>query len=145
MAHVSVTVGGRCGCMYFKKLNTNASLHCPPPPFHAAVPVITTPPTNTDLIPGGSTYLDCGVTGLPLPRITWYKTDVLEERRQLPIVGETFVVFTDGIQFSNVVQNDTGVYECVAENVIGRFVANASLRVEGVCVCLSVCVCTRLC
>ena len=76
-------------------------------------------------------FLNCEVTGLPRPQITWYKTDVLGSRRVLPIVGGTFTVHTQGLELHDVERNDTGMYECRVENVLGSTVQTASVRVEG--------------
>ena len=68
---------------------------------------------------------------MPLPQTRWYKTDVLGTRRELPIVGSTFTVHTQGLELHDVGRNDTGMYECRVENVFGSTVQTASVRVEG--------------
>ena len=49
----------------------------------------------------------------------------------LPIVGGTFTVHTQGLELHDVERNDTGMYECQVENVLGSTVRTASVRVEG--------------
>ena len=68
---------------------------------------------------------------MPHPHTRWYKTDVLGTRRELPIVGSTFTVHTQGLELHDVGRNDTGMYECRVENVLGSTVQTASVRVEG--------------
>ena len=68
---------------------------------------------------------------MPRPHTRWYKTDVLGTQRELPIVGSTFTVHTQGLELHDVGRNDTGMYECRVENVLGSTVQTASVRVEG--------------
>lgn len=96
-----------------------------------APPAIIVPPTDTDLAPGGNSFLSCEASGLPLPLPTWYRTSELGIREQLPIRGDTFVVHTQGLQLSGVVREDSGTYECVVDNVLGSDRQSARVRVEG--------------
>ena len=97
-----------------------------------ASPVVVRPPTNTDLEPGEGASIDCAVSGLPNPRIEWFVTDELGERRHLNMtVGEHYVIHTDGLELVGLTQQESGVYECRAENDLGTDTRSARIRVEG--------------
>ncbi|XP_068169089.1 contactin-1a-like isoform X1 [Antennarius striatus] len=69
--------------------------------------------TEKDL---GSDYtMSCTATGKPKPRIRWLKNGVLLDRKEM--------------KFSSLTFNDSGMYQCIAENRHGVIYANAELRV----------------
>ena len=89
-------------------------------------------PSDTDLEPGQGASLDCAVTGLPNPRIEWFVTDELGVERQLETtVGPHHVIHTETLQLVDMTQEESGMYECQAENDLGRDVRSARVRVEG--------------
>lgn len=100
--------------------------------FIAVNPTILTPPRDTDLVPGMETTLDCRISGFPTPHSSWFKTDpVSGQREELGVIGPSHIQLSTGLQLRNVSGNNSGMYECVAENAIGRIVERATVRVEG--------------
>ncbi len=89
-------------------------------------------PSDLDLLPGTSAFLDCQASGFPSPHSTWFKTDFVSgQREELSIVGPTHTQLSMGLQLQGVQGNDTGMYECEVENAFGRRVQQATVRVEG--------------
>ena len=94
-------------------------------------PRITMSPSSLDLAPGTTAFLICVPNGFPQPWTTWFKTDIFGARSQLPNFGTTFTKFSNGLQLHDVGREDSGMYECVAENRLGMMQQNAMVRVEG--------------
>ena len=86
-----------------------------------------------DLAPGTTAFLSCVPNGFPQPWTTWFKTDIFGSRSQLPNFGITFTKFSNGLQLHDVGREDSGMYECVAENRLGSMRQDAMVRVEGEC------------
>lgn len=67
---------------------------------------------------GRKVRLNCSVIGRPLDRIQWLKNglpvDQLEERMRILLLGEQSVLEIDRLH-----EQDTGMYQCVAENELG--------------------------
>ncbi|XP_025828813.1 tyrosine-protein phosphatase Lar isoform X1 [Agrilus planipennis] len=97
----------------------------------AGFPQITqSPATNKVVEIGHSTVLTCSASGIPPPKITWY-------RNMLPIdvKSEPRYSMRDDIpgalQIKNSEEKDQGKYECVAENSVGsEYSKPASLYVK---------------
>lgn len=53
------------------------------------------------------------------------------QRAELGIVGPTHTQLSQGLQLQGVRGNDSGTYECEAENAFGRTMQQATVRVEG--------------
>ena len=100
----------------------------------SAVPVIDKTSSDTDLAPGGGTFLYCTVTGLPNPRIDWFMRDETGIIQQLvTTVGEHYVIHTERLELVDATQQESGVYECHTTNELGTDMKTARVRVEGQC------------
>uniref|UniRef100_A0AAV2LUS0 ADAMTS-like 3 n=1 Tax=Knipowitschia caucasica TaxID=637954 RepID=A0AAV2LUS0_KNICA len=70
---------------------------------------------------GANLTLDCPVTGVPLPTVTWL-------RRSGPLPAS--VLLTSGsLWISNFSVSDQGTYSCVANNSVGKSIASSALHV----------------
>lgn len=68
--------------------------------------------------------IECKVSGLPKPDISWYKLD-----GKLP---ENAVVNEEGnLILKNVSIDNTGVYKCVGKNELGTSEGLAEVRIQG--------------
>ncbi|XP_066903525.1 basement membrane-specific heparan sulfate proteoglycan core protein isoform X5 [Halyomorpha halys] len=73
---------------------------------------------------GNSLLLQCRVTGIPIPKITWSRADNLN----LPY---NVVPSSGGVlRFNRVNLNDAGEYICTAENEAGRATLSAHIEVQ---------------
>ena len=68
--------------------------------------------------------LPCKAAGFPQPVITWYKNGhrIDDQRKQFKIRDLEIV----DIQFA-----DRGIYNCTAENLLGRVELSVNITVEG--------------
>ena len=88
-------------------------------------------PRDVDLVPGMTTLLDCTVSGFPHPHVNWFKTGFISgQMEELGIVGPSHIQLSVGLQLQDVGRNDSGIYECVAENAVGRTTSQATVRIE---------------
>jgi hemicentin len=72
---------------------------------------------------GAHVVLDCKPRGLPTPSLTWYKDDT-------SLMADGRVTITNGtINITNTVVSDAGLYQCVAENIVGNATASIDLVV----------------
>ena len=76
----------------------------------AVPPSIHSGPSRKTVNESNALELSCNATGNPSPIITWFK------------VGDPSVNLAPGevLQVKNVTKSDSGVYQCVASNGIGR-------------------------
>ena len=78
--------------------------------------------------------LTCNATGYPVPTIEWRQNGT-----SYTIIGPSLIVIrTDGLQsnssiitVTNATTSDTGLYQCVATNVVGTTIENATVIVQG--------------
>ena len=78
------------------------------------VPSILTHPQNTSVLTGDSITLNCNITALPRPEVTWLRDNQsveYDQRVQLLEDGSLLI--------NNVVLNDVGVYQCAVSNING--------------------------
>lgn len=95
-------------------------------------PSILVPPEDIDLIPGSGSFLDCIAVGIPNPHSTWFRTNFISgQREELSVVGPSHFRLSTGLQLNNVGGNESGMYECVVENILGSVTETATVRVEG--------------
>lgn len=81
--------------------------------FLVVQPVIVSHTPNLQIAQYSDVTLQCNVTGVPFPNITWYKDDVmLTSSNQLALTDE-------GLLLYNVSLNDEGTYSCVMSNLAG--------------------------
>lgn len=70
-------------------------------------------------IPGNKLTLTCNVSGLPDPKITWKRNELIAQDG-----GSSYVV-------PKLRTSDTGVYTCVAGNLVGKVSATSHVIVLG--------------
>lgn len=82
---------------------------------------------------GTDVQLTCTISGSPLPNITWFKYDPNENER-IPLdkqLGRFYVDNRTGIlSISNTIRDDSGQYECFAQNILGSNHARMTLLVR---------------
>ena len=97
--------------------------------------VIVTSPQTQNVIAGQSFMLICNATGYPVPSIEWKLNGSSYIIRNSSV---TTITLTEGLQsntsnitVTNAMTNDTGIYECVATNVVNNDTQNANVTVQG--------------
>jgi len=77
-------------------------------------PSILTHPQNTSALTGDTITINCNITALPRPMVTWLKDNQSVEYDQRVVLLE------DGsLQINDVQLDDAGVYQCMASNING--------------------------
>ena len=112
-------------CSVFATLSVVPSLLTTDPITNPTPPIITVPPTNTEIIVGQTVTLDCAATGHPTPSIFW-------ERVFSQMFPRSDHVLPSGaVSIGPVTMTDAGQYRCIAENSEGMMVADAIVTVKG--------------
>jgi hypothetical protein len=93
------------------------------------VPTFSQRSETLTAVEGSDITLRCLATGEPDPLYEWMREGrVLQTRNR-------HLVFAGTLTITNVQLHDTGRYDCVAENVIGRATKSVFLQVQGrICV-----------
>jgi len=74
---------------------------------------------DVTVIEGEDVVLTCNATGSPTPKISWYKK------------SNYLIGFGDQLTLRNVTRYDSDIYECVANNGVGKVARSwAKLTVE---------------
>ena len=103
--------------------------------FHFHLGEAPTVSVSKDLIVfnGTDVQLTCTVNGSPLPNVTWFKYRPHENER-LPLdknLGRFYVDNRTGmLSISNTIRDDSGQYECLAQNILGSNHARTTLLVR---------------
>ena len=104
-------------------------LFCPPPLAVPKAPSFTADPSSLILpFPGGTVTFACSSAGYPPPSVDWLHNGV-------PVTAGTRVSVTmvgaeSQLRVVNVVEADTGSYQCVANNSLGQVISQtASLTI----------------
>ena len=85
-------------------------------------PSITTHPEGDTVTEGDYVTLSCNATGNPAPNISW-------TRKGSPLNAGGRISFSDGekqLTITNVHRTDSGEYQCVATNRVGKDASNAA-------------------
>ena len=90
-----------------------------------SAPSIVTSPVSTVVNETDAASLQCEVKGNPVPQITW-----LKENTSLP-ADKRIVESRGGLMIKDVTSQDSGVYTCVASNILGLIKNSATLIVQG--------------
>ena len=98
-------------------------------------PTIESAPFDTQVVIGNSVSISCSASGVPLPNITWSRV----EHEELMNHTDTLIIasvqddndITSLLTIVNAVQENTGYYNCTAENNIGRDSVIFHLQVQG--------------
>lgn len=96
-------------------------------------PRFSIPPSNQEVMPGGSVNLTCVAVGAPMPYVKWMMgAEELTKEDEMP-VGRNV------LELSNVVRSAN--YTCVAISSLGMIEATAQVTVKGECHWLALCSC----
>ena len=101
--------------------------------FITVIPLIETSPQSQNLIAGGSFSLICLATGYPVPDITWTEdgTSFFMDNRRVVSTIEGLRSSGSVLTIANAVVSDSGLYQCVANNVLDTDTADAEVIVRG--------------
>ena len=89
-----------------------------------AAPTVAVSPTKLTVTEGGSALFQCSASGIPEPAVVWSKLNSQSEISQS-------AVSAGRLRLRNVKGSDSGVYQCSAENILGKALAVAQLEVNG--------------
>ena len=118
--------------------------YIPLPLFRNSSPVVPDVIDMVDVPLGGTLQLSCSILGVPPPdTISWTHNGT--ERPDLTIESsDTFTTLT----LDDVEEDDGGVYQCIARNVVGENRDSTSVRVQCelyiYCMCVCMCVCRHI-
>ena len=97
-------------------------------------PLIVTSPQTQNITAGQSFTLTCNATGYPVPSIEWTLNGSSYVIRNS---SETTINTTEGLssntsvlEVSNAMINDTGIYRCIATNVVNNDTQDANVTVQ---------------
>lgn len=98
-------------------------------------PPVVTVSKDVIVFNGTDVQLTCTVNGSPLPNITWFKTSTDNERTPVTNIDNRFHVDnrTGLLSISNTIRDDSGAYECLAQNILGSAHARTSVLVRREC------------
>ena len=89
-----------------------------------SAPTVAVSPTKLTVNEGDSASFQCSASGNPEPAVVWSKLNSQSEISQS-------AVSAGRLRLRNVKGNDSGVYQCSAENILGKALAVAQLEVNG--------------
>lgn len=110
-----------CICLHHQYSPSNIT--CPSPTVRRVPPRFSIPPTNHEVMPGGSVNLTCVAVGAPMPYVKWMRGEVeLTKEEEMPI-GRNVLELTNIRQSAN--------YTCVAISSLGMIDTTAQITVKG--------------
>ena len=85
--------------------------------------------TNLTVIKDATLVIDCPVSGIPLPQITWYKDNEL----MTPDIGQNLNLYDGGrrLEILSALVSDAGNYRCVGSNDAGNTTKDFYVDVYG--------------
>ena len=102
--------------------------------FITVAPVIVTGPQTQNVTAGKSFLLTCNATGYPVPSIEWTLNGTSHVIRNSSVAT---IIPTEGLQsntsilvVSDAMVNDTGIYQCIATNVVNNDTQDANVTVQ---------------
>ena len=100
--------------------------------------MITTSPETQNVTAGQSFILTCSATGYSVPSIEWTLNGTIYITADPPVTTITIVEVqrsnTSVLVVSDAKVNDTGMYQCIATNVVNTDTQDANVTVQGSCV-----------
>ena len=106
---------------------------CYPNLFLAVAPAIVTSPQTQNVTAGQSFSLTCNATGYPVPSIEW----TLNGTSYIIDPSVSTITPTEGLRSNtsvlvvrNAMVNDTGIYQCIATNVVSNDTQDANVTVQ---------------
>ena len=119
-----------CCCTF---LNLRLVYFCVIFVFLAVATVIVTGPQTQNVTAGQSFNLICNATGYPVPSIEW----TLNGTSYIIDPSVATITPTEGLRsnssvllVSNAMVNDTGIYQCIATNVVNTDTQEATVTVQ---------------
>ena len=101
--------------------------------FITVATVIVTGPQTQNVTAGQSFILTCNATGYPVPSIEW----TLNGTSYIIDPSVTTITPMEGLRsnasvlaVSNAMVNDTGIYQCIATNVVNTDTQDANVTVQ---------------
>lgn len=95
----------------------------PPPTVRRVPPRFSIPPTNHEVMPGGSINLTCVAVGAPMPFVKWMRGETeLTKEEEMPIGRNV-------LELNNIRQSAN--YTCVAMSSLGMIETTAQIIVKG--------------
>ena len=91
-----------------------------------SAPTVAVSPAKSTVNESGSASFQCSASGNPQPVIKWRRVNSQSEISKSAILRGKLL-------FQNVKGNDSGVYECLAANILGKARTVAQLVVNGKC------------
>ena len=92
-------------------------------------------PQTQNVMAGNAFMLTCNATGFSVPAIMWRQNGTSYNIRDPSVIT---VTITHGLQsrssilnVTNAIVSDTGLYQCVATNVVNTVMQNATIIVQG--------------
>ena len=128
--------------------------------------MIVTSPQTQNVTAGESFTLMCNATGYPVPSIEWTLngTSYIIRNPSIATIMPTERLRSNNsnLTVTGAMTNDTGIYECIATNVVNNDTQDADVTVQSefsfnvvlaicvcvhvsLCVCVCVCVCVCIC
>ena len=101
--------------------------------FIAVATVIVTGPQTQNVTAGDSFILTCNATGYPVPSIEWTLNGtsyIIDPSVATITPMERLRSNTSVLTVSNAMVNDTGIYQCVATNVVNNDTQDANVTVQ---------------
>ena len=98
--------------------------------IHTAAPGATlSPPDNFEKLVTQSHTFTCSVSGIPAPTVTWYHNNMeLSAGGVISISRPSLGTFV--LTISRLAVSHTGMYQCMASNMVGRAQASRALQVR---------------
>lgn len=93
------------------------------PTVRRVPPRFSIPPTNHEVMPGGSVNLTCVAVGAPMPYVKWISGEVELTREDEMPIGRNVLELTNIRQSAN--------YTCVAISSLGMIETTAQITVKG--------------
>ena len=101
--------------------------------FVAVATVIVTGPQTQNVTVGQSFMLICNATGYPVPNIRWTQDGISRDSS----ASNYNITVTEGLQsntsvitITNAQTYDTGIYQCVATNIVNNDTQDATVTVQ---------------
>ena len=101
--------------------------------FITVATVIVTGPQTQNVTAGNSFTLTCNATGYPVPSIEWTLNGtsyVIDPSVATITPMERLRSNTSVLAVSNAMVNDTGIYQCIATNVVNNDTQDANVTVQ---------------
>ena len=103
--------------------------------FITVATMIVTSAQTQNVTAGQPFMLICNATGYPVPSIEWALNGMPYVIRNSTV---TTITLTEGIHSNtsvitviNAITNDTGIYECVATNIVNTDTQDANVTIQG--------------